>query len=183
MKVIIDDEVYQGNALRWGINLSLNPSAMIGLLQTPEIEKVLEQQVIGRLACYADGTIYIVPIGYVYDGEYIYARTQKGLKIDLMRKNPQVCFEVDVIENMANWKSVIAWGEFEELTMGALRTDALKKLTARNLPVKSETTQLSSAWPFDAEEAENSSGVVFRMKLNKKTGRHETKEITTDFDW
>ncbi|MEB2777424.1 hypothetical protein SYJ56_19070 [Algoriphagus sp. D3-2-R+10] len=32
-----------------------------------------------------------------------------------MRNNPRVCFQVDSIENMTNWRSVIAWGEFEEM--------------------------------------------------------------------
>jgi len=33
-----------------------------------------------------------------------------------MRKNPEVCFQLDVIENLASWRSVICWGTFEELT-------------------------------------------------------------------
>ncbi len=48
--------------------------------------------------------------------EYVYGHTMEGMKINMMRKNPRVCFEVDVMQNMANWKSVIAWGEFEELS-------------------------------------------------------------------
>ena len=81
-----------------------------------EIEEVLTQQIIGRIACHANDMSYIVPISYVYDGECVYARTFEGLKINLMRKNPNVCFQTDVMENMANWKSVIAWGEFKEHT-------------------------------------------------------------------
>lgn len=37
-------------------------------------------------------------------------------KIEMMRKNPKVCFEVDDIKNIFSWKSVIAWGTFEEIT-------------------------------------------------------------------
>jgi hypothetical protein len=33
-----------------------------------------------------------------------------GLKITMMRANPHVCFEVDHRENLANWRSVVAWG-------------------------------------------------------------------------
>jgi nitroimidazol reductase NimA-like FMN-containing flavoprotein (pyridoxamine 5'-phosphate oxidase superfamily) len=28
----------------------------------------------------------------------------------MMRANPHVCFEVDHRENLANWRSVVAWG-------------------------------------------------------------------------
>ena len=33
----------------------------------------------------------------------------------MMRANPFVCFEVEDIDDLANWHSVIAWGVFEEL--------------------------------------------------------------------
>ena len=33
----------------------------------------------------------------------------------MMRENPWVCVEVDHMDNLANWRSVIAWGRFEEL--------------------------------------------------------------------
>jgi len=38
------------------------------------------------------------------------------MKIDMMRKNPEVCFQTDMIENLSDWESVIAWGRFEEIT-------------------------------------------------------------------
>jgi hypothetical protein len=184
MKLIRTTEEGHPNGQTDGLISALNQQAMLGKLQRPEIEKVLEQQVIGRIGCYANGTVYIVPISYAYDGEYIYGRTHEGLKIDIMRKNPEVCFEVDIIERMSKWKSVIAWGRFEELHEGELRTEALKKLMARHLPlVTSETVQLSSLWPFNASETEVIEGVVYRIKLGEKTGRFETDETTTDFPW
>jgi len=75
---------------------------MIGDLDKYEIEKVLRQQIIGRLACHANDKTYIVPISYAYDGIYIYGHTYEGMKIRMMRENPKVCFEVEIMENMAN---------------------------------------------------------------------------------
>ena len=80
---------------------------MLGALYKPQIDHVLHSQVVGRIGCYADGKLYVVPITYAYDGKYIYAHSKDGMKIKMMRKNPHVCFEVDVMENMANWRSVI----------------------------------------------------------------------------
>lgn len=39
----------------------------------------------------------------------------EGQKLHMMRANPFVCFEVEDIDDLANWHSVIAWGVFEEL--------------------------------------------------------------------
>ena len=155
---------------------------MIDEMKSQEIEALLKSQIIGRLACHADGVTYIVPMSYAYDGEYIYGHAFDGMKIKMMRKNPQVCFQTDKMENMANWQSAIAWGEFEELKTATERKAALQKLMDRALPViSSETTHLSPHWPFPPEELGNIEGVIFRIKVGKKTGRFEKKLSETYF--
>ena len=147
---------------------------MFGKLGNIQIEELLYKQVIGRLGCHADGLTYVVPISFAYDGEYIYGHTQEGMKLDLMRKNPNLCFEVDDMLDMANWKSVITWGVFEELKESPDRNKALKNLIGRILPlISSETTHLSPQWPFPSNDLENIEGVVFRIRLTEKSGRYE----------
>ncbi|OQY92932.1 MAG: pyridoxamine 5'-phosphate oxidase [Sphingobacteriales bacterium UTBCD1] len=147
---------------------------MFGELNNQEIENVLKSQIIGRLACYADGVVYVVPISYAYDGEYIYARALEGMKIEMMRKNPKVCFQTDKMENLANWESIVVWGDFEELKSDSERDHAIKTLMERVLPlISSETMHLSPHWPFPTEETGNIEGILFRIKVEKKTGRFE----------
>jgi len=147
---------------------------MLGKLSSVEIEEVIKHQVVGRLGCHADGMTYIVPVSYAYDGDYIYVRTFEGLKVDMMRKNPKVCFQIDALYNMGNWQSVIAWGECQELKEAAERKDALQKLLDRALPfISSETTHLTPHWPFPSLDIDTIEGIVFRIKLTAKTGRFE----------
>ena len=58
---------------------------MFGHLDKNEIERLIHQQVVGRIGCNAEGITYIVPISYAYDGEYVYARTFEGMKMEIMR--------------------------------------------------------------------------------------------------
>ena len=147
---------------------------MFGELSPAEIEEVLQQQVVGRLGCHADGQTYVVPISYAYDGKYVYGHTNEGMKISMMRKNPAVCFEVDVLHDMALWKSVIVWGAFEELTTEPERHQGLEVLYTRILPmISSDTTKLSSEWPFTPSNMDAIKGIVYRVRLLKKTGRFE----------
>ena len=140
----------------------------------PEIEKLLKKEVVGRIGCTDGDIVYVVPISFVYDGSYIYCHTHEGLKTELMRKRPKICFEVDHLRDMANWQSVIVQGEFEELTDPALRGHALKQLHERILPMpSSETTHLSADWPFPPEEFNKIVGVTFRIRPIEKTGRFE----------
>jgi len=151
---------------------------MFGKLNNEEIEEVLSQQVIGRIGCSADGITYIVHISYAYEGEYIFCQYNEGMKVSMMRSNPEVCFEVDIMENMANWKSVVAWGKFEELKNGAQRTIGIQKLYNRVVPaIASRTLQLSPQWPFPPDDYKKIEGIVFRIRLEKKTGRFEKSDI------
>ena len=147
---------------------------MIGKLDNTAIEDVLHKQVLGRVACHANNMTYIVPISYAYDGTYVYGHTYEGMKIKMMRENPKVCFEVETMENMANWKSVIAWGEFEELTDPEERKKGIKELLDRTLPlITSSTVEITPQWPFSPSDLNKVDGIVYRIKLDQKTGRFE----------
>lgn len=150
---------------------------MLGELNKDQIELFLKSETIGRIGCYADNKIYIVPVSYAYDGTHVYAHSKEGMKILMMRKNPIVCFEVDHMENMANWQSVIATGTFEELTDQGSRMEGMQILINRLKPLMtSETAQpshgFSNAHQQDVKEFH---AVVFRIKLTEKTGRYEKR--------
>lgn len=147
---------------------------MQGKLTNHQIEALLRRQIIGRIGCHANGTTYIVPISYAYDGECVYAHTYEGLKIDTMRINPAVCFEVEQMENMANWQTVVAQGQYEELTSAAEKRLAIDKLMRRNFPMQSSSTvKFSKYWPFAPADDEEIKGLFFRIRLTEKWGRFE----------
>ena len=147
---------------------------MMGQLTNDEIENLLHTAVLGRIGCTDGKLIYVVPISFVYDGNYVYCYTHEGLKTNMLRENPNLCFEVEQLVDLANWQTVITHGTFEELTDPALRFDALKKLHARKLPIiTSQTTRLTEEWPFLAKELGLLKGVAFRIRLHNKSGRFE----------
>jgi uncharacterized protein len=147
---------------------------MMGQLNTEEIENLLQTSVLGRIGCGDGNLIYVVPISFVYVGGFVYGYTHEGFKTTILRKNPSVCFEVELLESLATWQTVIAHGTFEELTDPALRLDALQKLHARKLPfLTSQTTRLTTEWPFASEALSQLKGVTFRIRLESKTGRFE----------
>jgi uncharacterized protein len=148
---------------------------MLGKLTAPQIEELLLAQHIGRIGCYNNGVTYIVPVSYAYDGTHIYVHSQEGMKTDFMRTNPAVCFQVDNLQDLGNWQSVIAWGTYEELPEGPERKYAIDTLLKRRLPIiSSVTTHLGATWPFSSEGDTEVKGIIFRIALNEKTGRFES---------
>lgn len=149
---------------------------MLGELTITQIEHLLFSNRIGRIGCHADDITYVVPITYAYDGTYIYGHTKEGMKIDMMRKNPKVCLEVDEMENMSNWRSVIAWGEFEELKKPEDRKKSMNILWDHIMPyMTGETTVNDSMRDAHGKFIEAMQGVMYRVKLSKKTGRYEKR--------
>jgi uncharacterized protein len=149
---------------------------MLGELNPQEIDDLLRSEVTGRIGCHAEGRTYVVPITYVFEGGAVYCHSAEGLKLRMMRKNPVVCFEVDRIEDMGNWKSVIATGRFEELSGHdalAAMDILIKRFVAierSDEPHPSYVFRESEAEPLRADGREI---VIFRIRLAEKTGRFE----------
>lgn len=159
---------------------------MLGELNSYQIEDVLHSQVIGRIGCHANDRTYVVPISYAYDGVNIFARSNEGFKIEIMRANPGICFEVENIKDLANWKTVILWGNFVEILDEEERRYALEKLLRRRLPILSgEMSRFTPNWPFNPDNISSVDGVVYRVDIIEKTGRFEnyegTEEISAPF--
>jgi hypothetical protein len=96
-----------------------------------------------------------------------------GAKLRAMRANPHVCFEVEHVDNLANWQSVIAWGSFEELEGGAWDA-GMRLLVDRVMPLLLSST---SAPPHGATPGPPSGrhGSVYRIRLGERTGRFEKR--------
>lgn len=150
---------------------------MLRELNDTQIEDLLKSQLIGRIGCHSDGVTYVVPVNYVYDGINIYCHSAKGMKIDLMQKNPEVCFEVDDIKEITNWQSVIAWGKFEEITAMEEKQNIMQKLTDRMTPYILDDSIPPSHGFVDKESDVGTTVelIVYRIILHKKTGRFEKR--------
>ncbi len=134
----------------------------IYILGDDGIERLLRSALVGRIACCAtefDGEArpYVVPLAYGYDGSAVYAFSGPGRKIEIMRAQPKVAFEVDEAFAEDRWSSVIADGEFEELSTDAERRLAHLVLFGENSPFPD----------FRPDQ------IVYRLNLTRKSGRFE----------
>jgi len=78
-------------------------------LTKEETERLLGKHSHGRLGLCVEGEPYVVPVAYRYSEGAIYFHSPKrGKKLDTMKKNNRVCFEID--EWQKAWASVICYG-------------------------------------------------------------------------
>ena len=124
---------------------------------------MLSEATIGRLGCVYNGDPYVVPINYVFDAGFVYSHSLPGKKIDGLRTQPRACLQVDQIENDTEWRSVIAYGKYEEISSPAERAAILNKLLSR-FP---KLTPVESVAVQDAAAPEI---IVFRIRIDAITG-------------
>jgi len=104
-----------------------------------EIEKVLKEIDFGYLGMSYNGKPYVIPMSYAYHENRIYLHAAlKGLKLEYIKNNPQVCFTVaeqqqiipstDVCNISVRYRSVIASGKAKLLKEPEEKTAALQIL-------------------------------------------------------
>jgi uncharacterized protein len=149
---------------------------MIGKLTELEMIEVLKNNFLGRIGCTDGAKTYVVPINYIYYEGGVIGHSVVGMKIDMMRKNPEVCFEVDEMKSFTSWRSVIAWGKYEELKNEEERQTAMKLFVERLMHMKiSETAILPEL--SERRVHPRSPGIikpiVYKIVFTEKTGRYE----------
>jgi len=104
------------------------------------IEEIFRESQVGRLGTAVDSEPYIVPMNFVYYDDRIFLHTYKdGKKVQNIKKNPRVCFEVDnggelitgelPCDYSWEYRSAIAYGEARILEDPQERLLALRLLS------------------------------------------------------
>ena len=108
-----------------------------------ELEAILEGAIICRVAMMDGERPYILPFNYGYRKGCLYIHSApEGKKIDLLRENPEVCFEVEDSMEITKWgkacdwrtryRSVVGYGKVEILSDDASKQEGLEIIMAQH---------------------------------------------------
>ncbi len=137
---------------------------MIQPLGKEDARALLHAHHVGRLGCVVQDAPYVVPINYFYNGEDLYMHSLPGLKIRAMRQAPQICLQVDEVKDDYNWRSVLVFGEYEEVLVPEERERLLGAMF-QSLP---HLTPVESQMTKGQDEV-----VVFCLRIRQITGVSE----------
>lgn len=135
------------------------------------IDSIMKEAEICRLALCEDNEPYIVPMNFGYDQGYLYVHSAKeGKKIDILRRNNKVCFEVDINTELVRNEKICEWGMKYYSVIGkgqvTVLTDIEKKIQALNKIVEKYTDK-----SFDFTERQLNNIEVLEIKINELTGK------------
>ena len=89
------------------------PQPRIRELDREECERILSRNRVGRMAYSYKNHVDIEPLHYVYHDGWLYGRTSHGAKLVATGNEWwPVAFEVDEVEDVFQWRSVVVHGGF-----------------------------------------------------------------------
>ncbi|UCF89411.1 MAG: pyridoxamine 5'-phosphate oxidase family protein [bacterium] len=83
-----------------------------------EIEGILRSAQLCHLSLVDDGKPYVVPMNFGYaEGALYFHSAPEGRKIDIIRKNPEVCFNIIGRYDLVTGESACSWtAQFDSVT-------------------------------------------------------------------
>lgn len=143
-------------------------------LTKKECLKLLSNNYIGRIAYISKGTPDILPITYYYDPKQqsIITYSGEGGKIEAMRKNGSVSFQVDAITSVIEWKSVLLYGEYEELS-GIDAKHLLHEFSegVKKVILKKENANPQFIKEFSSKIDNDRTPIVYRINISEVKGK------------
>lgn len=143
-------------------------------IKDPEgIREILQKGLVCHLALVDDGKPYLVSMNYGFRDQTLYLHSAlKGRKIDILRKNPEVCFHVitgarlvtgaDACEDWSmKYRSVTGFGKAH------LIEDETEKTRAMQILMEQYTTK----GPFEFSPQRLSETMLIRIDIDGMTGK------------
>ena len=152
------------------------------IVDPTEIAKIMSNAQVGRIGLSMNEQPYVVPVNFAFDSKRIYFHcADTGMKLDFLRTNPRVCFEVDenlgIVSGPVPWlfgmayRSVIAFGIARILTDSEEKTMATKLITTKNAG-KEMADMITRKLTEKYRSSLGSSLVVVEIKVESITGKH-----------
>jgi nitroimidazol reductase NimA-like FMN-containing flavoprotein (pyridoxamine 5'-phosphate oxidase superfamily) len=135
------------------------------------IEDILRRAKVCRLALSDHNRPYLVPLCFGFRGDRLFFHSaREGKKIDILKENPKVCFEVDLdfqvlqadvpCESSSRYRSVVGFGTAH------LLEDAEEKRKALNAIMEHYAER-----PFEYAEAEVENVAIIEVEIESLTGK------------
>ena len=151
--------------------MSTLPRPQFRRLALEDCEAVLARNHVGRLAYALGGRVDIEPLHYVYSKGWIYGRTSYGTKLEATGNNHYgwwpVGFEVDEVEALFQWRSVVIHGGIHTAAAESEAWEAEPEVWQE--AVRQFRTLVPDA--FGDDDPTPFRSVLFRISVTEMTGR------------
>lgn len=138
-----------------------------------DLESILEKAAVCRLGMAADGEPYVVPLCFGYrDGALFFHSASRGRKVEILGRNPRVCFEVDIDAKIVRGAGACDWGMRYQSVVGfgtAVEiTDPDEKRAALDV-IMAHYAEAGESFQYPQSGLRKTT--VFRVDVRRMTGK------------
>lgn len=139
------------------------------------IEEILSDSEICRLAMMDGDRPYILPFNYGYREHCIYIHcAPEGKKIDLLQKNPEVCFEIEHTAELIEDEKACKWSELYRSVIGygkvEIITDFEQKLNGLEIIMRSN----GASGPLEFNDKHVDACSVLKLQITTLTAKQSS---------
>ncbi len=136
-----------------------------------EIEKILKKSQICHIAMVDKDKPYIVPMNFGYKNKTLFFHSAlEGKKINLIKKNPNLCFEVDQVAQFKKAKIACDWSIEYKSVIGEGRAQLLHDPEEKREGLDIIMAQYSGrTFEYPSENLEKT--LVIKLVIDKMTGK------------
>ncbi|GAK58680.1 pyridoxamine 5'-phosphate oxidase-related FMN-binding [Candidatus Vecturithrix granuli] len=145
------------------------------------IEAIIKRAQVCRLACVDDGKPYIVPLCFGYEAGTLYFHAaQAGRKLDILRKNPQVCFEFDIDQELVRGQNACDWGMNYRSIIGFGTASLLETPEAKKAALDCIMQHYDAPGPYEYSDASLARTLVIKVDIEQMTGKAAGYAVETE---
>jgi len=135
------------------------------------IEEIISRSKVCKLAL-CDGRIpYIVPMCFGFkDNTLFFHSAPKGKKIDILKKNPNVCFEFDILTQVIQSAKACKWGMKYKSVIGFGTASFIAEDDLKRQAFDTIMNQYANG-SFLYEEASLKSAIIIKVEIHSMTGK------------
>ncbi len=136
------------------------------------VESIIKKATVCRLGMINGNKPYIVPLSFGYHDNVLYFHgALKGQKIDLLRKNPNVCFEFDLITEPVESEKACSWSMKYQSVIGFGKASFLEGSDEKRKALCVVMAQYSDRL-FQFPENILKATAVIKVEIESMTGKH-----------
>jgi len=141
------------------------------ITEASAIEAIIKKSLVCRLAL-SDGNFpYIVPLCFGYRDKVLYFHgSLKGKKIDIIRKNRNICFEFDINTEIVKAEDACHWSMKYKSVIGFGKAVFLEDLDEKRKALNIIMSQYSDR-TFQFNDATLKGTVVIKVEIESMTGK------------
>ena len=139
------------------------------------IDDIIRRAQVCHLALVDGEAPYVVPLSFGYDGQalYFHSATQ-GRKLDLLRRNPRVAFEFDIMESLLPAEEACHWGVRYQSVMGTGKAVVVEDAAGKRLALAAVMAQYSKG-TYTFPDAALARTAAIRVEIASLTGKQSAR--------